>query len=339
MIETVTKICRIITDDKIGNINPALALAEAITSELSLKIQHITIKNNRFLRLLPVSVIKFFSRYYLIKFFFNIAYDANVVVTIGNGGASIVPCLALASAERRTKGTGLFVQLQNPRIDSHSFDYVIAPIHDDVRNDNVIPIIGSLSRVTHILKTTEFKMPMAFLKLQKPLIGVFIGGRNSRYQFSNDDATELAEYLLNYSHDNAVSLVITCSRRTGKDNEMILRSVLKGKHIYFPDETDDNPYFMMLQHCDASIITCDSVNMISDSVTAGLPTFLYELSGDNGKFLHFYNALKRRKLLFSASKTYKPIKIGVFDETQRVSKIIMTALIKRYKHDGIISKN
>jgi hypothetical protein len=251
-------------------------------------------------------------------------------LTIGNGGASIVPCLALSSIERKKKDSGLFVQLQNPRIDSHYFDYVIAPIHDDVRNDNVIPTIGSLSRVKYILKTTEFKIPTEFSELPKPIIGVFIGGRNSRYQFSSNEATQLAEYLLQYSHHNKVSLVVTCSRRTGNDNENILRSILKGKHIFFPNKMDNNPYYLMLKYCDASIITCDSVNMISDSVTAGLPTFLYELSGDNGKFLHFYNALKRIKLLFSLSHAYKPIKIGMFDETQRVAKIIIAALIKKY---------
>ncbi len=323
------KICRIITDDKIGNINPAMALAEVISRELSLEINHIIIKNNRFLRLLPACIIKLLSSYFLIEKIFNISNNPNVVITIGNGGASIVPCLALSSLERKFKKNGLFVQLQNPRINSHYFDYVIAPMHDEVRNGNVIPIIGSLSRVKHILETSDFKIPDKFLHLPKPIIAVFIGGSNSRYRFSEHDAITLADYLNAYSKNNHVSLAITCSRRTGKKNEIILRKHLIGDNIFFPIDTDDNPYYMLLKYCDAAIITSDSVNMISDAVTAGLPSFLYELKGNQGKFLHFYTSLKQRNMVFDASDTYKKTTIDDFDETHRAARIIIAALIKR----------
>ena len=330
----MTKICRIITDDKIGNINPALALAEAIMHEIPLEIQHIYVKNNLFLRMIPAWVVRFLSSYFLVKKIFKIPYNPNVVMTIGNGSASIMPCLALSCLEKRHNGTGLFVQLQNPRINSDYFDYVVAPDHDNLWGHNIIPIIGSLSRIKNLLQTTSFTIPSEFATLKKPIIGVFIGGRNSRYAFSSDETLELARYLDTYSKHNSVSLAITCSRRTDKKNEMILRSVLKGDNIYFPDSECNNPYYLMLRHCDASIVTSDSVNMVSDSITAGLPTYLYELRGDKGKFFDFYTILKQKRVLFSTSHDYHKTTINPFNETDRVARIMIAALLKKREYHG-----
>jgi mitochondrial fission protein ELM1 len=277
----------------------------------------------------PAWFIRLFSTYFLIDKIFNIPYDPNVVMTIGNGSASIVPCLGLSALEKRHKGKRLFVQLQNPRVSSQYFDYVVAPDHDNLWGNNIIPIIGSLSRIKNLLKTDNITASPEFERLKKPVIAVFIGGRNSRYQFSTTETQKLADYLLTYSHHNAVSLVVTCSRRTDKENEKILRSMLKGNHIYFPNSDSDNPYYMMLKYCDAAIVTSDSVNMVSDAITAGLPTYLYELEGNKGKFSDLYTILKQKRLLFSATDDYHKITINPFNETERVAKIIIAALLKK----------
>jgi mitochondrial fission protein ELM1 len=337
----VTKICRIITDNKAGNMNPALALADEVVkqSPFEIKIEHIKVQNKTLFRLLPIKLIQLLKLHKFIYKQCKITHNPDVVLTIGNGSASIMPCVALSLDERLNhQEKGLFVQLQNPRINPQHFDYVVAPMHDDVRNSNVIPTIGSLSRVHNILATTNFKVPTEFLELPKPVIAVFIGGSNSRYTFSHKEATQLAQYLLGFSISNKVSLAITCSRRTGKENEQILRNLLNGDTIYFPeiavDASQENPYYMMLKYCEASIVTCDSVNMISDSVVAGLQTFLYTLPGDNGKFAYFYNALKRRGLLSNTSDDYQKKRIGVLNETQRVAKIIIAALLKKESNHG-----
>lgn len=325
----MTKVCRIITDNRVGNLNPALALAEAISSDFPLEIEQIIVKKNIFFQLMPAWLLCLLSSRFFIKSFFNITYNPDVVLTIGNGSASIVPCLLLSTFGRKQKNNGLFVQLQNPRIHHGYFDFIVAPVHDNLRGKNIISIIGSLSRVKNVLQKTEFKIPDIISRLKRPLIGVFIGGKNSRYDFSEAEAKKLAEYLLNYSQKNNLSLAITCSRRTSKKNEAILRSLLIKDNIYFPDKTHENPYFMLLKLCDAAIVTSDSVNMISDTITAGLPTYLFELQGKSGKFSHFYQALKEKNLLFTISDTYEQKNIDNFDETQRVSRILVTALVKQ----------
>jgi mitochondrial fission protein ELM1 len=328
----VEKICRIITDSKIGNINPAFALAEEIAKKIPLKIEHIQVKDNLFFRFIPVFLIKFLGLSKYIGRFYGIYHNSQVVLTIGNGSASIVPTVALRLNEYQDSNLAkktIFIQLQNPRISPHYYDYVIAPMHDNVRSHNAIPTIGSLSRVNSILETSDLKKNTMFSSLDKPIFAIFIGGTNSRYVFSAKEATEFAQFLLNFSITNKVSLVITCSRRTGQENEVILRRLLKGDNIYFPTEEDGNPYYMMLKYCDASIITCDSVNMISDSVVAGLQTFIYNLPGENGKFTYFYNALKRRGLLFDATYEYQHKRVGKLNETERVAQIIIAALEKK----------
>ena len=90
----------------------------------------------------------------------------------------------------------------------------------------------------------------------------------------------------------------------------------------------------MLRHCDASIVTSDSVNMVSDSITAGLPTYLYELRGDKGKFFDFYTILKQKRVLFSTSHDYHKTTINPFNETDRVARIMIAALLKKREYHG-----
>gem|GEM_PF-3061073 len=325
------KICRIITDNKQGNINPAFALAEIISDQLDFEIEHIQVKSKWFLKIIPVYLIKRLRLHRFIAWCYKIPYNYNVALTIGNGSTSIIPC---ASLKMNKKYQSLFIQLQNPRIHPSYFDYIVSPLHDHIRGKNVITTIGSLSRVERMINIKDpVKLPIAIAELNKPIIAVFIGGNSSRYKFSIDEATKLAQYLLNFSITNKVSLAITCSRRTGKKEENILRQLLTGDNIYFPDHTEDNPYYAMLKYCEASIVTCDSVNMISDSIVAGLQTFLYTLPGNHGKFVHFFNALKRRGLLFDTTTEYRRKSVGRLNETQRVSKIIIAALTKNNHKD------
>lgn len=326
------KICRIITDEKIGNINPAFALAEAISEHIPLEIQHIKLRDTLLRRLIPIKLVSYLPITKYILKLYDIEDHDNIALTIGNGSTSIFPCALLSIKNKKTnKNNGLFIQLQNPRINLNYFDYVIPPIHDDVIGENIIPTVGSLSRVKYFINHTEIPIPPEFSDLPKPMVGVFIGGKNRRFSFSQDEATKLAHYLLDYVVYHKASLIVTCSRRTGNKNERLLRSLLKHPNIFFPQSDYPNPYYAMMKYCDRTIVTGDSINMISDAATAGLRIIIYELEGHKGKFQKFYDSLRSKNLLSIQSRKTRGNheSIDNFDEAQRVAKIIVNALSKQ----------
>lgn len=321
-------ICRIITDHKIGNINPAFALAEAIKEHIPLEIEHIIVKKKLIFKFIPVWMIRYKFIQRIVQKSYMLTDNNNVMLTIGNGSASVLPTALLSISAKQKGYEGLFVQLQNPRINNNYYDYIIAPMHDNVSGHNVIPTLGALSRVKHFINKPECTMPQEFEQLTRPIVGVFIGGKNSKFKFSEPQVTLLAQYLIDYIVYNKTSLIVTFSRRTGRKNEILLKSLLKHENIVFADMMTDNPYYKMLKYCDTVIVTCDSVNMISDAVTAGKHIIIYELPGNKGKFQQFYDSLHSKNLL-SMSIDRKESN-EQFDEAQRVARIISTALSKRW---------
>ena len=323
------KHCCVITDSKIGNINPALGLAEAIACEYALNISH--------QRINPPWWVKILSPYCLSKMGFmlkpllQILYGNDIIpkkfpdLIIGNGNASVNLCALLRVYARHNGHSCLFVQLQNPRIAPEFFDFVVPPSHDGLKAPNVISTIGSLTHITKE-KLQSAQSPYDLCELPDPVVCVFIGGNNSRYKFDSSMATQFAKDIKAFGLYNHVSLAVTTSRRTGEENTKIIKDILGDKNIYFWDGIGENPYFAMLHRSKVAIITADSVNMISEAATAGLQVIAYPLEGKAKKFTHFYAALKRRKILDFFSLDYKPRRIIPLNETKRVAKIITSHL-------------
>ena len=86
--------------------------------------------------------------------------------------------------------------------------------------------------------------------------------------------------------------MITPSRRTGQENLEILKDSLRNSPVYLWDETGDNPYYGMLGLADAVVVTCDSVNMVSEACSTGKPVMVIDLPGGSDKFRRFHQALR-----------------------------------------------
>ncbi len=94
-------------------------------------------------------------------------------------------------------------------------------------------------------------------------------------------------------------LLITPSRRTGDENMAILKAALAGCPAFIWDGAGDNPYFGMLALADALIVTCDSVNMISEACSTGKPVHVLSLpaqgrrgNSERDKFARFHRRLE-----------------------------------------------
>lgn len=329
------KQCHIFTDDKIGNINPAKGLAERLTASLSLKITHDILKKTTWLDFIPFLLVKAFPD--LIPRFLEqnlpsdfFEKDNFPEIIIGNGHNSIKFCALLRIFAQKKNFPAYFIQLQNPRISAKYFDIVIPPQHDTIRGENIYPTIGSLNHITdeHIAMA---HIPYEMLQLKDPVCAVFLGGRNKRYKFDDEDAERLGADLKKFMVHNKCSLAITASRRTTKKQIKIIQNIIGQNNVFFWDGKSDNPYFAFLRYAKMAIITSDSANMLSEVATAGLPILIYPLTGKPGKFKYLYNALKKRDLAQDFTLMPKRCFPAKLRETERIANLCTSQINDFFK--------
>ena len=209
-------------------------------------------------------------------------------ILIASGRKSIGAALHI---KKKSGGKTFLVQLQDPRINPKHFDLVAASQHDPVRGDNVIVTTGALHRITPAKIAAEKEKFSAVLSaLPEPRVAVLIGGNSRTHKMTPYVAGKLGGML----HRLSASLMITCSRRTGADNERMLRATLAGPRTYFWDSVGENPYFALLGFADYIIVTEDSVSMTSEALSTGKPIYIASLEGSSKRFGKFHKLLQEQ---------------------------------------------
>jgi len=210
---------------------------------------------------------------------------------ISAGERSVGPALAI----RKLSGGATFcVHIQHPRVDPAKFDLVTASAHDRLTGPNVRNTLGALHHVTREkLEGEARKFEARYAQLPRPLVAVLIGGANRVYRFDRAAAERLADGLARICKEAGCGLLITASRRTGAENEALLRERLDGLPAEIWDGKGDNPYFAFLGLADAIIVTSDSANMVSEACYTGKPVHVFHLRGGEGtKFGRFHQSLQ-----------------------------------------------
>jgi hypothetical protein len=195
--------------------------------------------------------------------------------------------------KRASGGRTRIVHIQNPQTRLSRFDLVAPPRHDHLRGANVVETLASLHRVTAdrlAEQATRFAPELA--DLPRPLVAVLIGGSNACYRMTPAIVADLAAQLRRLCADAGVGLAVTPSRRTGEENIRVLRQALDGAPAVVWDFTGENPYFGYLGLADAIIVTCDSVNMVSEACATGKPVHVVQLAGGNRKFDEFHRGMR-----------------------------------------------
>lgn len=303
--------CWVVTDGKAGMENQCLGVAEALG--LKPVVKRIKLRS-------PWKQLSPFLRHGLAYAF---STDGDTVappwpdLLIATGRASVPASLYVRRMSRRAVrdplagkqerfpargesldqlkngGKGTFtVQIQNPVIDPSRFDLVVVPRHDELTGKNVMTTRGSLHRVTpRLLASEAVKFLPHIAHLPAPRIAVLIGGSNSVYSLTAREMKILSEQLAALAGREG-SLMITPSRRTGEENLAILQEALCDKPAYIWNGQGDNPYYGMLGLADVILVTCDSVNMVSESCSAGKPVMVIDLPGGSDKFRRFHQAMR-----------------------------------------------
>ncbi len=276
--------CWVVTDGKIGMENQCVGLAEALG--LTPVVKRIKLRSP-WRQLTPY--LRLGKRYA-----FSRKGDAiqppwpDLLITTGR--LSVPAALRVRNASgRRT----VCVHIQDPVLDPERFDLVVVPRHDDIRGPRVMTTRGGLHRLSpQLLASEAAKFQAQFTHLPRPWVAVLIGGTNAVYQFCEREMIPLSVQLASLARDVPASLLVTPSRRTGEANLVILQAALHDVPHYLWDGTGPNPYYAMLALADSFLVTCDSVNMVSEAASTGKPVHVIELPGGSAKFNRFHQALR-----------------------------------------------
>lgn len=274
----------VITDGKIGMVSQAMGLAEAVGFDIVTK----TIRPAAPWKWLPAS------------------FWPSCVSGVGPGSDPIdgEPPDLIVSCGRHAVGPALWLKrqhgarcflahVQHPRAKTACFDLIVAPAHDGLSGPNVLQVAGSLHRVTRAkIEAAAARFAPRDTEIRHPRIAVLIGGSNSVYSLTSREADRLIEGLTHLVEAYGAALLITMSRRTGEAAGNRLRGALQDIAVDFWDGTGENPYHAYLGLADAIVVTCDSVNMISEACSTGKPVYIVPLpGGENSKFATFHNLL------------------------------------------------
>ena len=209
---------------------------------------------------------------------------------ISCGKRSVAPALAIRRASR---GRTFAVHIQTPPVDPGRFDLVVAPAHDRLTGPNVFVTRAAVHRVTPArLEQAAARFAPLLANLPRPLVAVLIGGSNGRHRLTPELTARVAEQLAALSRSRGIGLAVTASRRTGVENEAILRNRLSGASAVVWDGQGENPYFGYLGLADAVVVTADSVSMVSEAVSTGKPVHVVDLPGASRRIGRFHASLR-----------------------------------------------
>ena len=253
----------VIIDDKTGNANQAIALAEAM--KLNYKIKHL--KYN-FLAKLP-NWLKFDSLLGI-----NLKKSSkldesypDLVISSGRKSAAVSNYIKKINPKTFT------VHLMHPDLPFKNFDLVALPFHDltekyvDVQT--ITYTVGAPSyQDPEILKTAATKFKTS-LKLKEPFVSLIIGGKTKSGNYSLEELENLVKKANDLTAKLKGSLLVTTSRRT---DELAAASLIKQISVpYFfydwhTENSKKNPYLSFLGMSDYFIVTGDSVSICSEVI-------------------------------------------------------------------------
>lgn len=180
--------------------------------------------------------------------------------------------------KKQSQGTTKLVHFMRPNAHEKSFDLIVLPEHDGVKQrNNLMVIAGAPHRVTQAkLHDAKEKWLPTFEHLLPPRIALLVGGDTKKNPFTLDHAKELADKANSYRKQHGGSFMVTTSRRTSSEAANTLEKMLEGT-IYFHrfGQGGENPYMGMLSVADSIITTGDSISMCSESCSTGKPVFIY----------------------------------------------------------------
>tara|TARA_R110000868_G_scaffold58122_2_gene179387 strand:- start:40334 stop:41341 length:1008 start_codon:yes stop_codon:yes gene_type:complete len=266
----------VLADDRAGNVNQAIGVAEALAQPF----KRVDVGYTKFARLpnalrraslLGVDVA---SRTRLV------APWPDLVIAAGRRTAPVARWI-----KKQSQGHTRLCQIMRPDGGERAFDLIAVPAHDRMPpRDNILEIPGAPHRVTETRLLIEADNWRPHFKgLPSPRVALIIGGNTKNAVFTADMASEVTGRAIEATKAVDGSLLVTTSRRTGPQNEEIIAQMLGSSgvayHLHDWSSDAENPYFGYLALADMIIVTADSVSMCCEAAAAPGGVYIYAPDG------------------------------------------------------------
>ena len=276
MINSLQHKCWIISSGLTGSENQCLGIAE----RLNMDIEIIKIKPSIILHLLSPWGTPVSSKM-LLPPWPKLAIAA---------GRRTIPYLKYI--KKKSQGKCKTVYLQDPKINSESFDIVWAPSHDKITGPNVFKTVTSPNRVSKkILEDSASVWKEEFSGLPRPLIAILVGGKSRAFVYNKKECRNVVDAIEKVIDEGGTPLIST-SRRTPEKLSTQIKETIKDKPHYYYDNLGRNPYFAFLRFSDVIVCTPDSANMISEALSVPKPTYVIKMKTRSKRFQNFIESLK-----------------------------------------------
>lgn len=208
---------------------------------------------------------------------------ADIVISCGSSTAYIN---FVISSELKAKS----IHIMRPGLlSTKRFDLVIMPEHDcPPKRRNVIVTLGSLNLVDDrylkeesekLLQTTNYKLQTTKLK-----IGLLIGGDTKDFRLSKESMIILIKELKKLIYDLDANILITTSRRTSKEIELLIKREFLNESrcnllVIANEKNLDFAVGGILGLSDMVIVSPESISMISEAASSGKYVIVFKQEG------------------------------------------------------------
>ena len=222
------------------------------------------------------------------------------------------------------------IHIQNPKVDSNKFDFVVAPNHDSLYGSNVINSIGAIHRFNR--KIIDDSKNIYKTKIKKKLVSIIIGGKNQHYKFSKKVVNEIIYDIIKLKKKfNNYSFLVIVSRRTDQDSITTLEKRLKNIAEVAKRKTFDS-YLFALKNSDFFIVTSDSTSMISECAFTGRPVYVYQLPFKrySKRIATFHKEFNNMNITRKFEDNLEIWKYKTLDEAKRIAGILSIRILNKY---------
>ncbi|XP_057999649.1 mitochondrial fission protein ELM1 isoform X2 [Hevea brasiliensis] len=263
--------------------------------------------------------------------------------------------ISVSSSIKRLAPDYVFVvQIQHPRSRLNRFDLVITPHHDyypltphaqeqvpwflrrwitprEPPDRRVVLTVGALPQAdSAALRSAASVWHDELALLPKPLLVINIGGPTGNCEYGIDLAEQLKDKLQKVLW-SCGSVRISFSRRTPeKVSNILVKEFSNNPKVYIWD--GPNPHMGHLAWADAFVITADSVSMLSEACSTGIPVYVIGAERCTWKFADFQKRLHDRGVVrpftgeedISKVWSYPPL-----NDTAEAASQVINALAER----------
>ena len=295
-----------------------ISQVEGLANALELDYFHEKIELNSFWKYFPPKFTP------LKKFVFKNTIEKDFDVIVSCGRKSVIPSIYL---KKNSKKKVYNIHVQNPKVSTKNFDFVVAPEHDNLKGDNVILTKGAI----HYLTLKEINENKDFLENKinknKDIVTLILGGPTKYYKYSNENIKKIYSKLNTNINKNNLQLIVIPSMRTPRETIDLAKNFFGPEHLVI-DSINKKAYLSGLSLAKFIVVMCDSSSMISEAALTGKPIYVGKIpsSKDDYRFKKFRDLFKELNIIRELNDNLETWNYERLDETNRVAQEIKKKL-------------